>query len=168
MGLTLVRHTTPDVPKGTCYGRTDLGLARSFEEELADLLARTPGATRIVSSPLVRCWQLATRLSDHFEIEVCRADHWIEMDFGAWEGVRWADIPRAELDGWAADFMGYKGHGGESVAQLEDRIRQALEVTPPDTIVVTHSGCIRAACAVLDLHDRWDTETQFGGIVSLP
>lgn len=168
MALTLVRHTTPDVVKGTCYGRTDLPLADSFETELAQVLARVPRAARIVTSPLGRCHRLATHLSLHLGTELRAAEPWIEMDFGAWEGVPWSDIPRSDLDAWAADFMGYAGHGGESVAMLETRIRAALEATPPDTIVVTHSGCIRAVCAILDLQQGWDTDTPFGGVVTIP
>ena len=90
------------------------------------------------------------------------------MDFGRWEGIPWADIPRPDLDAWAADFMQDAGHDGESVAMLETRVRAALSQTPDNAIVVTHSGCIRAACAIRELHDGWDTETPFGGMVTLP
>jgi alpha-ribazole phosphatase len=166
--VTLIRHTTPDVTPGTCYGRTDLALAASFEDELSDVLERMPSGSVLLSSPLQRCRILAERLSAEVQQEVCALDHWIEMDFGAWEGVPWADIPRPDLDAWAADFMQYAGHAGESVAMLETRVRTALSETPENAIVVTHSGCIRAACAIRGLHDGWDTETPFGGMVTLP
>ncbi|MBQ1753914.1 MAG: hypothetical protein II002_03155 [Bacteroidales bacterium] len=35
MEVILLRHTTPDVPVGTCYGQTDVPLKASFEEEAA-------------------------------------------------------------------------------------------------------------------------------------
>lgn len=168
MALTLVRHTAPEVVKGTCYGRTDLPLAASFEEELKHVLASVPDARQIVTSPLRRCRSLASRLSLHLNSQLHPAEHWIEMDFGSWEGLPWAEIPRTDLDAWAADFHGYAGHGGESVAMLEARVRAALAATPPDSIVVTHSGCIRAVCAILDLHRGWDTDTPFGGMVHVP
>jgi alpha-ribazole phosphatase len=168
MALTLVRHTTPDVAKGTCYGRTDLALADSFEVELRDVRAAIPTAGGVVTSPLTRCHRLADRIATQAGVDVRPEQGWIEMDFGAWEGRAWSDIPRDDLDGWAADFMGYAGHGGESVAMLEERVRTALNATPPDCVIVTHSGCIRAVCAILNLHDGWDTETPFGGIVRLP
>ena len=167
MALTLLRHTTPDVVKGTCYGRTDLALADSFETELEQVLAQVPHAQLVVTSPLGRCHRLAERLSRHLSVKLYPVRHWIEMDFGTWEGVPWSGVPRAGLDAWAADFKGYAGHGGESVAMLEARVRHALEVTPDHTIVVTHSGCIRAACAILGLHRGWDTDTPFGGVVRL-
>lgn len=168
MALTLVRHTTPEVPKGTCYGRTDLGLTPGFASEAEAVLPQLPRATQVVSSPLGRCLRLAESISAHLECEVRPLEHWIEMDFGAWEGVPWARIPRRDLDAWAEDFMGYAGHGGESVAMLEARVRAALDATPRDAVVVTHSGCIRAVCAILGLHQGWDTETPFGGVLRIP
>ena len=32
MKVTLIRHTKVDVPKGTCYGWSDVPVANSFEE----------------------------------------------------------------------------------------------------------------------------------------
>lgn len=168
MAVTLIRHTTPNVAKGTCYGRSDLGLAKSFGTEAALVLADIPGAEIVVSSPLTRCHQLAQRISAHVTGDLIISSNWIEMDFGSWEGIPWADVPRAGLDAWAADFMRYAGHGGESVADLETRVTQALAATPDNAIVVTHSGCIRTACAIYGIHDGWDTETPFGGKVTLP
>ncbi|HKK97853.1 MAG TPA: alpha-ribazole phosphatase family protein [Marivita sp.] len=167
MAVTLVRHTTPDVPTGTCYGRTDLGLAASFASEAARVAAAVPRVDMILTSPLTRCRQLALHLQSQSALEMCPIEDWIEMDFGTWEGMLWADIPRDRLDAWAENFMHYSGHGGESVAMLETRVKRALDVTPDNALVVTHSGCIRAACAIYRLHDGWDTETEFGGMVTL-
>lgn len=168
MAITLVRHTTPDVAKGTCYGRTDLALADSFVREAQAVLAAVPPAARVITSPLMRCRHLAAQIAAQQGTALEVQETWIEMDFGAWEGIPWSDISRAALDDWATDFMGYAGHGGESVAMLEARVRAALETVQPDSVVVTHSGCIRAACAILGCKERWDTETPFGGMVVLP
>ena len=35
MEVILVRHTSVDVPKGTCYGQTDVPVAATFEVEAA-------------------------------------------------------------------------------------------------------------------------------------
>lgn len=35
MELTMIRHTSVDVPKGTCYGQSDVALASTFLEEAA-------------------------------------------------------------------------------------------------------------------------------------
>ncbi|MCK0150933.1 alpha-ribazole phosphatase family protein [Marivita sp. S6314] len=168
MAVTLIRHTTPDVTKGTCYGRTDLALADSFAEEAAQVLAGLPEARHVLTSPLTRCHRLAHHIAPHLMGEIQVANHWIEMDFGNWEGVPWSDIPRDQLDAWADDFHRFAGHGGESVAMLERRVRQGLDATPDGAIVVTHAGCIKAACAIFDLENGWDTEVPFGGMITLP
>lgn len=167
MGLTLLRHTTPNVTPGTCYGRTDLALADSFDDEAREVVEKLPHMTRILTSPLQRCRRLATLIGAHTGLEVRVATDWIEMDFGDWEKVPWDQIDRAALDAWAADFMGYKGHGGESVVQLRDRVRRALDAAPDGALVVTHAGCIKAAAAIHDVHDGWDTKPPFGGLIGL-
>lgn len=168
MALTLIRHTTPNVAKGTCYGRTDLGLADSFPEEAAKVLAGLPDIRHLVSSPLTRCHRLARHISSCVTHEVQISTHWIEMDFGSWEGVLWSAIPRHELDAWAADFHHFADHGGESVAMLEQRVRRGLEAVPDGAAVVTHAGCIKAACAIFGIEKGWETEVPFGGTITLP
>ena len=72
----------------------------------------------------------------------------IEMNFGSWEGLRWNDVPRAELDAWAADVAGYAPPGGESPLTLQ---RRALDfvasLTVPEAVIVTHAGVIRTLLA---------------------
>ncbi len=167
MAVTLLRHTTPDVAPGTCYGMTELPLTAGFAEEAALIMQDLPRPVRIVTSPLTRCQLLATHLGRAFGIEPLTDPRWREMDFGTWEGSAWDAIPRAALDAWAADFHGYAGHGGESVAQLEQRVRAALQEATDDTLIVTHAGCIRAACAIRAHADGWQTRTGFGQTVRL-
>ncbi len=168
MALTLVRHTTPAVMPGTCYGMTDLPLADSFDDECATVLETLPRHGAVLTSPLSRCHRLARAIADHWTVPLTVSVSWREMDFGAWEGVAWDAVPRDGLDAWAADFHGYDGHGGESVGALETRIRAALSAAQPDTLIVTHSGPIRAAMAIWGQGDGWDTKTGFGRWVSGP
>lgn len=167
MALTFLRHTTPDVARGVCYGRTDLGLADSFDEELKQVLDAVPKASRIVTSPLTRCRRLAERLSQAHGPKAEVLDGLTEMDFGRWEMVPWSDIPREELDIWAVDFMGARPHGGESVGMLRDRVAAVLDGLSDDTLVITHSGVIRAAAAVCGHPDGWEIDVRFGGYVKM-
>jgi alpha-ribazole phosphatase len=165
MAVILVRHTTPRVAPGTCYGRTDLALADSFDAEAAAVAAALAGEGRggpILSSPLSRCRRLAARLGP---VETCEA--FVEMDFGRWEGQPWDAIPRAELDAWAADFLGARPHGGESVAELRDRVAAGLDGLAPGTVVVTHAGVIKAAAAITGHPDGWEIRPRFGEILRL-
>lgn len=167
MGLTLLRHTTPDVAKGICYGMTDLGLAQSRDTEFSEVVKSLPRTGRIVCSPLQRCKQLATHVAGHWGLAVDVDDGLREMDFGRWEMVPWNDIPRAELDEWAANFMDAKPHGGESVRQLRDRVETTLGSYKDDTLVVTHSGVIRAAAAISDHPEGWEIDVKFGRWITM-
>ena len=63
MNTWLLRHTKVAVPAGLCYGRSDVPLAPTFDAEAALVSARMPGGNPfIVSSPSIRCRELALRL----------------------------------------------------------------------------------------------------------
>lgn len=170
MALTLLRHTRPDVGPGLCYGVSDLTLAASFPDEAEALIPGLPVAHRIVTSPLFRCRVLAERLSVHFGCRVTEDVRFREMDFGNWEGRPWSDIPRAEIDAWAADFLHARPHGGESVAMLRERTCEALEAHSDrdvHTLIVTHAGVIKAALAADETAESHAASIGFGGFVTL-
>ena len=167
----MVRHTTPMVADGVCYGRTDLDVARTFEPEAEAVLAQLPDTARIVSSPLKRCIRLADHLSRHRQIPVEIDVRLVEMNFGAWEGLAWTDVPRPELEAWASDFFNACPHGGESVAELKARVDEAVDEirsTDRPTVIVTHAGVIRAALAKGEQAHHFQTEINFGGMIHLP
>ena len=62
--------------------------------------------------------------------------------------MRWDNVPRAELDAWAADIAGYAPPGGESPLMLQ---RRALDfvagLAVPEAVIVTHAGVIRTLLA---------------------
>ena len=165
--MILVRHTTPQGGAGLCYGRTDLPVADSFDNEAQSVLQRMPDVTAIVSSPLRRCAALAQRIGAHKGLTVTYDDAWREIDFGAWEGTPWDAVPRAALDAWAADMQNYRGHGGESVAQLTARVDRARARVPLGAVVVTHAGCIRVALALNGHPDPWSARIDFGSLVEV-
>lgn len=172
MGLILVRHTRPEVAEGLCYGRLDLGLLDTFSEEAAAVLRALPAVRRVVSSPLSRCRELARYISAAEDLPLDVDERLTEMDFGAWEGRPWSALPVRELDAWADDFMHARPHGGESVAMLQGRVREALahwSARGEPIAVVTHSGVIRAACSAEGKTARdFAVSVDFGGIMAFP
>ena len=61
--IYLIRHTTPAVARGICYGQTDLDVTGSFREEAEVIRQHLPADIGTVySSPLKRCTQLAQQL----------------------------------------------------------------------------------------------------------
>ena len=144
MILHLIRHPRPLIAPGICYGALDvpaedpLALATALQAEL-------PPGLPLWSSPLQRCRGLAAALHRQPLFD----DRLRELDFGAWEGRPWDEIPRTELDAWAADVAGYAPPGGESPRQLQERVLAfvaALQVA--EAVLVTHAGVIRVLQAV--------------------
>ena len=120
MQVFLIRHPPPLIEAGVCYGRLDLDCADPALYAAA-LQAQLPAGTVVFSSPLRRAHRLAEALAQTLATEVRLDERLREIDFGAWEGCRWDDIARAEIDAWAADVLGYAPPGGESVAALQAR-----------------------------------------------
>ncbi len=143
MRLHLIRHPKPLIETGICYGRHDC-LAEDVVSVAAGLLAELPVGLPLWTSPLIRCRVLAAHLHPQPIID----DRLAEMHFGNWEGRRWDDISRAELDAWAADVAGYAPPGGESPRDLQ---RRALDFVASldvqEAVIVTHAGVIRTLLA---------------------
>jgi alpha-ribazole phosphatase len=152
--IFLVRHPAVAGSEGRCYGRLDLPLAAPTHARIAavatEIRTHLPPHFQVWSSPLQRCLALANALAAPDAARI--HPDLREMNFGAWEGLDWADIPRAELDAWALDITGYAPPGGESAQALQARALTALQEirahpSPLPRVCVTHAGVIRALVA---------------------
>jgi len=150
MQLILVRHPQPEIAAGICYGSSDLPASAAALAPVADGLrsAGLPGLLPVYASPLARCAALAHLLTPEVTLDARLA----EMDFGAWELRSWDTIPRAEVDGWAADLLHYRPGGGESVlavaarvAAFRDELRDAGHGA---ALLVCHAGTMRLLSAL--------------------
>ena len=150
MDIYLIRHTTLDVPAGTCYGQSDVPLATTFAEEAATLQAKLPARwDQVYCSPLSRCRRLAAQLHDQ-PVQDVRLQ---ELNFGDWEGCLWNDIDPTVIGPWMNDFVHVACPQGESYRQLYERVtafwQEATNKAPESTMdkriaIVTHAGPIRA------------------------
>jgi len=168
VALILLRHTRPAGSDGVCYGRTDLPPGPDLANAVRRLDARLPAFGRILSSPLARCLRLAEALGAARGLPVAVDARLAELDFGRWEGLRWDRVPREELDAWAADLLGARPHGGETVAEMAARVTAALAGAGDGTLAVTHMGPIRAALAAAGRPGAWEARLPFGGWIDLP
>lgn len=172
--LYLIRHTTPRIAPGTCYGQLDIGVADSFNAEANDILRWLPPVELIITSPLQRTRRLAEHLAQAQACELRSDARLMEKHFGAWEGKAWDDIARHEIDAWAADASGYAPPGGESAQQLMQRVQLCLhdvaQLPQQNIALVAHGGSIRAVLAQLggvSLAETLGWEMGYGAVMGV-
>ena len=146
MLIHLIRHTTPDIESGVCYGQKNLDTLNSFEQEKNSIIARLkPQYDIVYSSPLKRCTQLAKTIKTR---EFAVDNDLMEVNFGNWEGKTWDEIPHSESKPWMDDFINVCPPNGESLTQMQQRVQRFIEhhLKPNEqknTAIVTHAGVIR-------------------------
>lgn len=149
--LVLVRHTRADVADGICYGRLDLSADPGADGLLIAAAVKACAPATIWSSPARRCRGLAEIIAGETEAPLVTDSRLEELDFGAWEGMRWDDVPRAELNSWAANVMGFAPPGGETGAALVARASSFfVDLASADGphVVVSHAGPLRVLAAL--------------------
>jgi len=146
MEIYLIRHTTPQVEKGICYGQTNLDVTDTFEEEVEMIRPHLPGKNiRVYSSPLQRCTKLAAALY-HPDLVECH-DDLMELNCGDWEMQQWNEIPKEEIQPWMDDFVNVRVPNGESYVTLHQRVVnrfEAIKDSREDAVIVAHGGVLRS------------------------
>ena len=172
MEIFLVRHTETDVPKGVCYGQSDVALKSSFPEEVEAIKEKLPiGSSKVYASPLSRCALLANALG----LPVTFDDRLMELNFGDWEHQNWNDIDSEVLNRWMGDFVNVVPPGGESMGELSLRVltwwREIHQLDQERIIVVTHAGPIRCLLAHVNntplISAFSDYKISFGQVIQL-
>ncbi|WP_285488412.1 bifunctional RNase H/acid phosphatase [Amycolatopsis taiwanensis] len=145
--MLLVRHGQTELSIDRRYsGRGDVALTEHGREQAAALakrLAALPGlaaggeAALIVSSPLTRARQTAQEIADAIGGRVETHQGLLETDFGAWEGLTFADAARQDPElhaRWIRDTS-VAAPGGESFDVVYDRVRGVRA-----DLVAAHAG----------------------------
>lgn len=172
--LYLIRHTTPQITAGICYGQTDVDVSGGFAEEASRVSAYLPPLDLIISSPLLRCQRLADFLAQAQRCEMRCDSRLMEMHFGKWEGNAWHDIAREEIDAWSADTLHYAPPNGESAQQMtlrmQSMLRDVARLPQRHIALAAHGGSIRAALALLaniPLVQTLSWQIDYGAVVSV-
>lgn len=173
MNLTAIRHTSVDVPSGICYGISDVSVANSFPEEVAQIQAQLGDRQfdRIYSSPLKRCTQLASVL--FLKEKLILDDRLRELNFGDWEMQAWDSVfNSSEGKAWFQDYAHASCPNGESFAELVARVKSFLDELEPieneRIAIITHAGVIRALMVLLQqksAEEAFNTPLKYGQIV---
>lgn len=149
MEIYLIRHTTPAVEKGICYGQTDLDVTDSFEEEVNNIRPWLPATVgKVYSSPLQRCRKLAESLFPQHPLSL--HNDLMELNCGRWEMQLWNGIPKTEMQPWLDDFVNVVVPEGESYAIMHERvINQFKEISAQEqpAVIVAHGGVLRSILA---------------------
>ena len=167
MALWIVRHATPLVASGVCYGSLDVAADAQHTLQAARALAQAlPLDCQVRVSPLQRCIQLADALSDmRPELKPQTDTRLREMDFGEWEGVAWDAIPLAAMQAWTDDFGVHRFGGVESanevLARVTDLWDAARQHPDKDQLWVTHAGVARAVQLLSQGIRRVDSASQW-------
>lgn len=166
LSLWLVRHATPLVAPGICYGRLEVSADPDHTQATARQLSAAwqsqvthPQTTQLWHSPARRCADLAKACEKAGLPAAQPLPDLQEMDFGEWEGLAWNAIDRAKIDAWTQDFLTHCPGGGESVHALLQRTQRALALSQQaaqaqgiQTLIwLTHAGVIRAVECLLTL-----------------
>jgi alpha-ribazole phosphatase len=150
--LILVRHGLTDWNiEGRYQGRLDIPLnaeGRKQAEALRTRLENTP-FERVYSSPLQRAFETAQIIARG---EPIRSDTRLaEIDHGDWQGKTHEEIATEwphQWHAWKSDPDGFTPPGGESIADVQLRVREFLtEIEGEAILCVSHGVVIQAFLA---------------------
>jgi len=153
----LLRHgQTPMSVQKRYAGRTDAPLTEVGVQQAAAAAKRlaSAGLGVIVTSPLLRTVQTAQAVAALTGAAVVTDDGFRETDFGAWEGLTFAEVRErwpAEITAWLADPE-VAPPGGESFTDVSARVTEALDrvlaaQTGQTVLIVSHVTPIKMLVA---------------------
>jgi alpha-ribazole phosphatase len=158
--LIFIRHGEINSnKKGTYCGWTDTELNEKGMEQAeavaGRLLSLGIAPDRIYSSPLKRAVQTAEIISRNYGLEIHCNESLKERNFGVWEDLTYEDIcsryPEERLK-WENDWVNFCITGGESAAQVFDRVNSFVlslidRHKSGRILLVTHLGCVQSVLA---------------------
>ena len=127
----LLRHgQTPMSVERRYAGTYDVPLTEAGVRQAAAAATRlaAAGIGMIVSSPLQRAARTAEEVASVTGVSVVTEEGFRETDFGAWEGLTFAEVLQRwpdEMAAWLADPE-VAPPGGESFAEVSERVTAAL------------------------------------------
>jgi ribonuclease H / adenosylcobalamin/alpha-ribazole phosphatase len=109
-------------------GLTDEGRAQ-MREVAAWLSPLAEAVSAVVTSPVRRTRESAEIVADRLQLEVVEEPGFAEMEFGAWEGLTFAEVRQrhpGEVEAWLAS-LDVPPTGGESFRDVEKRVLHGLD-----------------------------------------
>lgn len=161
-----VRHGETDWNReGRLQGQSDIplnGRGRDQAAAVGRILARLarqrglrPGELDYVASPLGRTratMELLRQAMDLPPQDFRTEDRLKEISFGTWEGMTWPEIRAADPVRFAERSRNkwtFAAPGGESYADVADRVAPWLGALADNAVVVAHGGVARAILTLI-------------------
>ncbi len=150
--VVFIRHSSLAVPRGVCYGFSNIDVSYNFNREAENLVRNLNGFTPslVISSPLQRCVKLAVHA---FDVHPHINQDLKEVNYGDWEGKTWEEINVEGDNLWMYANINNQPPNGESFTDLRDRVVGQLDEilnAPEEKIaVVCHGGVIRSVLSHL-------------------
>ncbi|MGB0496556.1 MAG: histidine phosphatase family protein, partial [Kangiellaceae bacterium] len=89
--IMLIRHGKPTL-ENCLLGSTDCTLSSDGIRQLETATTRLEKISKIISSPLKRCSEFASKFSEKHQLDLSIDDKWQECDFGDWDGMNYAQL----------------------------------------------------------------------------
>lgn len=119
--------------------------------QMARATADAPAWSLILSSPAQRCAAFACQLAAQREIPLRIDPALAEWQFGAWDGVPFAQLPADQLLQLWTDPAHFAPPNAEPFAAFQARVRTAwqtlLQSNEPHCLLITHGVVIRVLIA---------------------
>ena len=183
--LWLVRHglTAWNTQQRFC-GHSDIPLSARGRVQACWLARRLQeeAIAAIYTSDLARARETAELIASLSTraVPVKVSTAWREIDFGAWEGLTYAEIAGQFKDqlGFFTDPERYSPPGGESLAHMLQRVMAELtaiarsddQLVEGDVVIVSHGGPLRALlCSMLGmlLERQWQIRLDPGSLSAI-
>ena len=145
-----IRHAPSAGDQGIIHGQDDVAANLSDAQALAALNQRLPANSHLFSSNIRRTIETAEAVTGRAPIQIAE---FAEQSFGDWNGGKWRDLPREEMNAFWTNYAEQKAPAGESFRELTERVhpkilQMSADYRDQDLVVVAHAGTIRAALAL--------------------
>lgn len=150
--IVLIRHSSLAVPRGVCYGFSNIDVSHNFVYEVEWLREQLEDfdCDLVYCSSLQRCVKLAVEV---FDAPVHATENLKEVNYGDWEGKTWEEINTKGDNLWMYENTANKPPNGESFIELQKRVVEELEKIfsrkEEKIAIVCHGGVIRSVLSYL-------------------
>ncbi|MGW0180104.1 histidine phosphatase family protein [Nocardia sp. NPDC003345] len=140
--LDLISHGVTEALRAARFP-SDEPLTPAGRAALAERAVEPPANALVLAGPERRTRETAEVLG----LDAAPLSRLRDLDAGAWHGASFDDLSAGEVSRWLTE-PGYRGHGGESVLDLCERVGGWLDDLTREpvtaTFAVTHPAVVRA------------------------